>query len=119
MRVIEEQELGFSVEIRHRPEGVRVVVNGELDLVTAPHLEAALDRVVAENGQPTVLLDLSAVGFLDAAGWGIVDHAALALEERGGRLIVAEVSHPVTRFMQIVGDHRVDLGSDGADGSIS
>lgn len=119
MRVIEQQELGFFVEIRPRPEGVRVVVDGELDLVTASHLEAALDRVVAENGQPTIFLDLSAVEFLDAAGWRVVDNAALALGDRGGRLIVAEVSDPVRRFMQIVGDDTADLGSDGTDGSVS
>lgn len=119
MRVIEQQELDFSVEIHQPPEGVRVVVDGDLDLVTAPYLVAALDPVGADNGQSTLFLDLSGVGFVDAAGWRVLESAAHALERRGGRLIVAEVSDPVRRFMQLVGDHRVPLGPDGADGPVS
>lgn len=115
MRVIEQRELGFSVEVHQPPEGIRAMVDGDLDLITAPHLEAVLERVGVENGQPTVFLDLTGVGFLDAAGWRVLERAARALENRGGRLIVAEVSHPVKRFMQLIGDHRVDLGSDGAE----
>ena len=52
MRVIEQQELAFSVEVHQPPEGIRVMVDGGLDLITAPHLEAVLGRVGVENGQP-------------------------------------------------------------------
>lgn len=116
MRVIDQQELGFSVEVHQPPEGVRVVVDGDLDLVTAPDLEAVLTQVVTENSQPTVFIDLSGVDFLDARGWRVLDGAARALERRGGRLIVAEASSPVTRFMQLIGDHGTGLGPDGAEG---
>lgn len=119
MRVIDQEELGFSVALRHRREGTLVVVEGELDVVTAPYLSDSLGRMVAEDAQRTVHLDLSGVGFIDCAGWRPVAEAASALEGDGGRLIVVGASHPVRRFMQVLADHRIEVRPDGRDGSES
>jgi anti-anti-sigma factor len=47
---------------------VRLRVTGEIDMGTAPQLAAAARRELTAKIHSTVLVDLSAVTFLDAAG---------------------------------------------------
>jgi anti-sigma B factor antagonist len=76
---------------------VRIVrVSGEVDLATAPILEEAL-KDFAAGGDP-VVVDLSAVGFLDSSGLSVLVQARQRLEEADGtnglRLVV---TRPVIR----------------------
>ncbi|MEV0246800.1 STAS domain-containing protein [Nocardia sp. NPDC050712] len=58
----------ITVEVEdHREYGRVVVVGGEIDTRTVPVLAQTLERVVAERPS-RVLVDLSEVSFMDAAG---------------------------------------------------
>ncbi len=57
---------GFSVTTEHVNGTVLVRPSGELDALTAPQLARVLDGVMAHPA--TVVLDLSAVSFVDCAG---------------------------------------------------
>ncbi len=61
----------FSVQVRHVDSTAHVGVVGELDILTAPELQRALDEVV-ERGVDRVVLDLRGVGFLGSSGIAIV-----------------------------------------------
>ena len=50
----------FRARSERRAEGVVILAEGELDLVGAPALAAALP----ESGQEAVILDLAGVGFM-------------------------------------------------------
>lgn len=57
----------ITTSVVHR-DGIAVLtVGGEIDLLTAPALQEAIDGVVAE-GPTALVIDLSAVGFLASAG---------------------------------------------------
>jgi anti-sigma B factor antagonist len=58
-----------------------VVAGGELDLYSAPELSDALSSV-GRHGR--VVLDLSAVSFLDSTALGVVVAAVRELREHGG-----------------------------------
>jgi anti-sigma B factor antagonist len=62
-------------EIRESPErgGLRLTLLGELDLSSAPGLEARLGELQAEN-RP-VVLDLSKLEFMDSTGLAIMTRA--------------------------------------------
>jgi anti-sigma B factor antagonist len=80
----------------------RVVVEGELDLRTAPQLEAVLDRAI-ERGQG-LLLDLSRVQFIDSTSL----HTILLALERSrfadSRLaICADLPDHARRLFELVG----------------
>lgn len=80
------------------PRQVSVVVDGELDLATVPRL-LELSRVALEGDAPVVVLDLSAVEFVDCSGLrGLV--AARALLLAAGRAVtVPRPSPAVSRLL--------------------
>lgn len=75
-----------------------VVAPTVTDLATAPEFEADLAR--AEEGSE-VLVDCSAVEFMDSTGLRVLIAARNRLEEGGGSLAVLNPSRPVKRLLQI------------------
>jgi anti-anti-sigma factor len=67
----------------------RVHVEGEIDILTAPQLEAAL-RAEIDQGRD-VVLDLSAVSFIDSTGLHAIVSAAHAASACGQQLRVHSV----------------------------
>jgi anti-sigma B factor antagonist len=73
-------------------------VGGELDMATAPMLEAALEDSIAQGG--LILLDLSAVGFVDSMGMrGIVQ---LERQLRSGCIVLHGVQEQVSKVFELV-----------------
>jgi anti-sigma B factor antagonist len=73
----------------HRREADGIVifeVHGTLDLFTSPQLRAGLHAAVAE-GYEGLVVDLSAVGFIDSTGVASLVHAQREL--RSGRFAIA------------------------------
>jgi anti-anti-sigma factor len=92
----------FSIATRRRGETDRVVVSGELDRATGPRLSAVLhDRLIAHRH---VVLDLSAVTFIDAGGVEVVWEAAREAAAYGSELDVrAGASAAVARALRLTG----------------
>ncbi|RLK54303.1 STAS domain-containing protein [Actinokineospora cianjurensis] len=76
------------------PAHAVLVVTGEVDMSSAHLLDHHLSA--AQTDHATVLLDLTAVRFLSAAGVDVIVTAAYRADETGGRLVVvaAEDSAP-------------------------
>jgi anti-anti-sigma factor len=73
-------------------------VGGELDMATAPMLEAALEDSIARGG--VILLDMSAVGFVDSMGIrGII---SLARRLRTGCVVLHGVQERVSKVLELV-----------------
>jgi anti-sigma B factor antagonist len=66
MKQILEPE-DFSIQENAEDDRYTLVLRGELDLASAPALEAAVARLCA-NGASEVVLDLSGLAFLDSTG---------------------------------------------------
>jgi anti-anti-sigma factor len=73
-------------------------VGGELDMATAPMLEAALEESIAQGG--VILLDLSAVGFVDSMGMRGIVH--LARQLRSGCIVLHGVQERVSEVFELV-----------------
>lgn len=79
-----------------------VAVSGELDYFTAPQLEAAIQS--ASNGQgPKLIVDLSAISFIDSTALGVVLKHVTRLAARGGSLIVVSNDPRIARLLEITG----------------
>ncbi|MFD5124477.1 STAS domain-containing protein [Streptomyces sp. NPDC058385] len=84
------------------PRGLVLAVSGEVDMESVEPLRLALAGA-ANDGDRTVVVDLSAVVFADAAIINALRRARLSL---GGRLRIAAPSWPVLRLLRILGlDH--------------
>ena len=77
-----------------------IAFEGEVDVVTAPHVAAQLHALI-EAGAREVLVDLSATRFLDSAGIGVLVDAASAAHERGGRRYVFRAAEQPRRAIEL------------------
>jgi anti-sigma B factor antagonist len=72
----------FSAEARRQGNAVAIAVRGELDIATAPQVQAAVSdgasELAAGPGPGVVIIDLSPCTFLDSTGC-----RAIALSSRG------------------------------------
>jgi anti-sigma B factor antagonist len=99
-----EQPSGDSVRftVSTESDGIgTVVVSGDVDLLTAPHMAAAVQR--AQESGKAVLLDLSGVDFLGSAGLSVLVQAARRAGDDHGRFAVLVTSHPVQRAIEVTG----------------
>jgi len=89
----------------HRIGAVQVVsVAGEVDLLTAPQLRAAIEAAFADAGSSMVVVDLTDVGFLASAGLGaLVEAVEQAQQRRQPLRVVVDHNRPVIRPLQISG----------------
>jgi anti-anti-sigma factor len=79
-----QQPPSFEAEVHERGGVAVVAVRGEVDLLTAPRLEAVVDEAIADHGVPRPLLvDLEECTFMDSTGLAILLRAQDRLGERG------------------------------------
>ena len=90
------------LDVKSFPDTARscVRLRGELDLATASHLEQRLDRL-RRDGHRQLVLDLSELEFLSAAGLTVLLRADQALRALGGRLILTGPTRIVRRVLTI------------------
>jgi anti-sigma B factor antagonist len=103
----------FTAET-HRPDASTwaVTVSGELDLATAPQLEAVFEALEPARSD-RVVVDLEAVTFLDSSGIRALVRAKRRFDRLGAALAVEAVSPPARQVLEISGV--LDLLSEGAD----
>ena len=73
------------------PSGLVITVNGELDIATAPTLRDRLDTAI-EGGTRRLVIDLSAVSFLDSVALATIVHAKQRLAEDGSLAVAVDPS---------------------------
>lgn len=93
---------GFALRVRFVRDTVQLDVRGEVDTFSAPELSAVLYAMI-QHGHRSVVLGLSAVSFMDAAGLGVIAVGAHRLRSLGGTLTLGEPSVMVRRLLDITG----------------
>jgi anti-sigma B factor antagonist len=91
----------FSVDLSTREYGHHVVVtlSGELDLVDAPDVAAAL--ATAASRQPQIIVDLAGLEFIDSSGVAALARGRRQARHAGGDLQLAAPKHAVLRVLTI------------------
>jgi anti-sigma B factor antagonist len=91
---------------------ITIAVAGEVDMSTAPALAAC----VRDHGDRDIVLDLAAVGFLDASGINALVQGYNTLREAGHRLWITGARDNVRKVLEIAGItpmlHRDDPNGD-------
>jgi anti-sigma B factor antagonist len=73
---------------------------GRLNMVSAPRLREAVAQAVA-SGRPRVVVDLSAVDFMDSSGLGALVGCLKTTRQAGGDLRIAAPSEQVTMVLKL------------------
>ncbi|HEU4426854.1 MAG TPA: STAS domain-containing protein [Pilimelia sp.] len=92
----------LSVTLHPADRGIRVVVAGEIDTSTAADLEDQLTAAIG-LGQPTVVVDLAGVTFLDSSGVAELVAAYHRAADAGVSVRVANCSIMVRRVLEVTG----------------
>jgi anti-sigma B factor antagonist len=89
-----------------RPEGLRIIVAGEIDLSSHAQLEEVAAR--ATDGAPRdVAVDLSAATFIDSTTLGFLAKLHTHVQESGHQLTLHGPHGAVMRALTVVGFDRV------------
>jgi len=79
-----------------------VVLSGEVDSATAPHLETHLDGVL-KSGEKHIIADFSKLVFISSAGLRVFLSYAKKVQKAGGRIILASMDQSVRNVFESVG----------------
>lgn len=90
----------LSLETSVAERAVVIALRGELDLAGAAALEQELARLETEPAA-TVLLDLSAVAFMDSSGLRVIAVASRRAQDLGRRLALVPGPEQVMRVFEI------------------
>jgi anti-anti-sigma factor len=91
----------FRIEIVPRDQSLHLILQGELDLVTSPLLDAQLTRSRATAAK-TIVVDLTHVGFMDSSGLHVLIKHARA-DGRPDRVRLTKGPPQVQRLFEIAG----------------
>jgi anti-anti-sigma factor len=86
----------LDIEVLTEGDACVVVVGGEVDMATAPQLDAALAAV-----DGNVVVDLAAVSFLDSSGIGVIVRAAQRAQAGGYTLRTRAERDNVWRTLKV------------------
>lgn len=91
----------LSISTTHEGSTATVAADGEIDLSTVDDLRTAVSA--AADGAERLVLDLTAVDFIDSAGLGGLLELRSTLRGRNVTLEIAAGDGPVRRAMEITG----------------
>jgi anti-anti-sigma factor len=92
----------LKVETIQTEGGVELLVQGELDIATAPRLLACFQAIV-EKGPCEVVLDVSGLDFVDSAGLSLLVALQKRADSKGKRLDVRSPSPQLLRLLELTG----------------
>jgi anti-sigma B factor antagonist len=97
------EQAGFAVRDEQRPDHLRVLISGELDLYREAEVRSYLDALLVDRMPQRLVLDVCGLQFLDSSGL----RALLACRDRarsaGVPLSLAVTPGPVTRLLDVAG----------------
>jgi anti-sigma B factor antagonist len=100
------REYPLVVGIDREEDALVVRAAGELDLATAALLEEALWQAFEQHEATLIVVDLTAVRFIDAAGLRLLTWAAAGSRENGHRLGIRSGAGAVRRMIETTGAER-------------
>ncbi len=92
----------LSVRTEKTPDGHVLVLSGELDLASAGVLDTAIAELCTD-GADRILLEMSALSFMDSTGLRSVLVGRELCEVNGCELLIGEVSTQVARLLDVSG----------------
>ena len=84
-----------------------VRIRGEIDHHTAAHIRQGIDGLLYERRPRKFILDLSAVGFMDSSGLGLMMGRLALIRELGGEMVVWNPSPETRSIMSLAGMERL------------
>ena len=98
---------GGQVTYVTKGDDLVVHVGGEIDHHSAVSVRTGIDQKIAAERPARVLLELSAVDFMDSSGLGLIMGRFALVKQYGGNLAVLDPSPAVVKIMKLAGMERM------------
>ena len=82
-------------------------IRGEIDHHTAASIRKGIDTALFENRPKRLILDLSAVSFMDSSGLGLIMGRFSVMKELGGEMTVWNPSRETRAILNLAGMERL------------
>ncbi len=92
----------FAVRTHTFERATTLALGGELDLVSSPALERALDAVLASDAE-LIIVDLRGLEFMDSTGLHALVKAQHRMDELGRRFALVRGGDNVQRLFELTG----------------
>src|SRR5438445_12947751 len=97
----------MRISIRRVDNATIVDVSGDIDLANSPEVRKALLHELRDDRRPRVVLNLSAVRYIDSSGVASLLESLKASRDIGSRFILVGLSGPAREVLQL--SHLVKL----------
>lgn len=95
--------MAVNIIVEQQQRRIIARISGELDHHTAKHIRADIDSAIREANPRALVLDFSAVSFMDSSGIGLVMGRYKIMTELSGEVIVANPPHYIRKVMTLAG----------------
>lgn len=95
------------IQSKRRQDALIVSLTGEIDDCCAQQLRKELEALLCDPGIRHLILDFSAVSFMDSSGIGMIIGRYKTMKARGGRVSAMGLHPPVDRLFHMAGLHRI------------
>ncbi len=97
------------MKIIHKAVGTTIYVGlcGELDESTSFQTRAALDKLIEDLDKTKLVLDMSALKFMDSTGIGVLLGRYKKLKARGVTMLIASPTPTVDKLLSLSGIYEI------------
>ena len=86
---------------------LRIKLRGEIDHHSAVAVRSAIDTMIHSKLPKELIVDMSAVDFMDSSGLGLIMGRYNTMKEIGGEIKVADPSPGTEKIMRLAGMERI------------
>ena len=95
------------MKTKRRQDTLIVPLSGEIDHCSAQQLREELEALLRDPAIRHLILDFTAVSFMDSSGIGMIIGRYKTMKARGGRVSAMGLHPPVDRLFHMAGLHRI------------
>lgn len=100
-----DRKPGFDSEFDGRE--LKIKLRGEIDHHSAAAVRTSMDELIRTRKPKTLVIDMSAVDFMDSSGLGLIMGRYTAMQAIGGKLCVLDPSPATEKIMSLAGMERI------------
>ena len=94
----------FAISTTEVEGRIVIGLTGEFDIDAAPSLRTVIDQA-EQSSMADVIVDMSAVTFMDSSGLGCLIRAYKLFDRNGRRLRIADPSPRVVQILKVTGQY--------------
>jgi stage II sporulation protein AA (anti-sigma F factor antagonist) len=86
---------------------LKIKLRGEIDHHSAVAVRTSIDDIIKKKQPDELVIDMSAVNFMDSSGLGLIMGRYALMKQMGGNTVVADPNARIEKIMRLAGLERI------------